>query len=158
MFALYRAFLLPSSSSSSAHLALYLALRLAIVAFWALFLGPEPLSCWIVVMDDEYSGFQVQYYSPYRHHWCFWRRNSSLRLACLLPASSSGPDWKHYCFAPDRSAAWSSLPRPAPCCAMCLTRSTRPVSNTRIWASGRRTRTRQTSRLPAATVLKARLV
>jgi hypothetical protein len=44
-------------------LALYLALRLAIVTFWALFLGPEPLSCWIFVMDDEYSGFQVLSFS-----------------------------------------------------------------------------------------------
>ena len=33
-------------------------LRLFVVTFWALFLGPEPLSCWIVIESDEYEGFQ----------------------------------------------------------------------------------------------------
>jgi len=33
-------------------------LEVVLVAFWAIFSGPEPLTCWILINPSEYSGFQ----------------------------------------------------------------------------------------------------
>jgi len=33
-------------------------LEVVIVSYWAIFAGPEPLSCWILIVPEEYSGFQ----------------------------------------------------------------------------------------------------
>jgi len=33
-------------------------LELCLVTYWQVFVGPEPLSCWILITSDEFNGFQ----------------------------------------------------------------------------------------------------